>query len=113
MRGIKNSYHKHLKEKKLKAINSGSKSGRTSTQSIINIKSSERLIDKFEEQTKNHKRAEHKTIDFPEQSSRLKSTKRPLEKEEKLLVHRKTLYNRNMLGMLMSQTEKVRINLHK
>ena len=62
-------------------------------------------IDFPEQHHKNNR--QHNTIDFPEQSSKLKSKKRPLslEKEEKLLIHRRTLYNRNMLGMMMAQAE--------
>lgn len=48
---------------------------------------------------------ELRTIDFPGQPSNSINKKRPLplEKEEKLLLHRVTLYNRNMLGMMMAK----------
>lgn len=51
-----------------------------------------------------------RTLDLPEHSNKMKNTRRPLslEKEEKLLLHRVTLYNRNMVGMLLTKTKDTR-----
>ena len=60
-------------------------------------------------------KSELRTIDFPGQPSNTTNKKRPfpLEKEEKLLLHRVTLYNRNMLGMLMAKNGRKKENVEK